>query len=477
MISKKLFQILFYITMCFIILQDSAILVGKQLLYIAPFFIVFTIGLYGILCSTKFLTLTINLYKKTPIKFMIFFVVYLLSTSFLHGDIYTSLIITLKIILIFCLTVLPSILFAAVFIPRIISYAKILKIFIFSSFFILIYGIVDYIYQLIFIKQFPLSYIFCTKKFIGVFIHDSQWINGMLQRASSIFFEPSFFATFIFLFLPLAYILCKSKIQVLKNQKIDFCIKISLLILFWVCLFCTKSPIYTVFCLVYILIFFRKEILKLLLKFLLPALIFSSIIIFSFLAYLQELPENTVLSRINNVVLSMGNMESLISVEDSLATRILSTVNTYQAFTKVPVIGCGYGNTSNIMYRQYRVTKTPISQEIFDNLYFRDNVGHSPNIFWGMLLQTGIIGTTLLYLFFIKTIYLANKIKKSFIYKDRLLLEILIFVAINYIIISFYWSIETYPMMWFIFGILNSYILTYKLQVKKLKQIQGVYNE
>ena len=217
----------------------------------------------------------------------------------------------------------------------------------------------------------------------------------------------------------------------------------------------------------YILIFFRKEILKLLLKFLLPALIFSSIIIFSFLAYLQEHPENTVLSRINNVVLSMGNMESLISVEDSLATRILSTVNTYQAFTKVPVIGCGYGNTSNIMYRQYCVTKTPISQEIFDNLYFRDNVGHSPNIFWGMLLQTGIIGTILLYVFFLKSIYLAYKIRKYFVQKDRLLLDSMIFVAINYIVISFYWSFETYSMMWFIFGLLNSYIYIYKTKVKK----------
>ena len=453
--------------MCFIILQDSAILVGKQLLYIAPFFIVFTIGLYGILCSTKFLTLTINLYKKTPIKFMIFFVVYLLSTSFLHGDIYTSLIITLKIILIFCLTVLPSILFAAVFIPRIISYAKILKIFITSSFLILIYGVIDFLFRFFFNTLPPLRYILCPRAFFSIIRGIALFSSELKIRAASIFFEPSFFATFIFLFLPLAYILCKSKIQVLKNQKIDFCIKISLLILFWVCLFCTKSPIYTVFCLVYILIFFRKEILKLLLKFLLPALIFSSIIIFSFLAYLQEHPENTVLSRINNVVLSMGNMESLISVEDSLATRILSTVNTYQAFTKVPVIGCGYGNTSNIMYRQYCVTKTPISQEIFDNLYFRDNVGHSPNIFWGMLLQTGIIGTILLYVFFLKSIYLAYKIRKYFVQKDRLLLDSMIFVAINYIVISFYWSFETYSMMWFIFGLLNSYIYIYKTKVKK----------
>jgi hypothetical protein len=271
--------------------------------------------------------------------------------------------------------------------------------------------------------------------------------------------------------MPLGYILYKSKIKIIQNYKIDRIFKASLIILLWICLFLTKSPIYIVMCIIYTLIFFAKDILKMFKRFIiiLPILlVILSVSFFSIESYLrnQFQSEDNILFRVKETIESFGDLDKLIAREESLATRFITTINTYQAFKSVLLFGSGYGNTKNIMYKQYLKTNIPLTQEIIEKQIRIDRVSASPNIFWGMLLQTGIIGIALLYLFFIKSIYAAHKIKIYFIGKAGLLLESSILIAINYIIISFYWSFETYPIMWFIFGLLNLYILIYKKNIK-----------
>ena len=464
-------KFIFFITFLFIILQDCAVIIGSQLLYIAPFFILIS-TLVVILNNYKKITSKIvNIYKCTPCKYFIWFLLFISVTTFFHNNFTEEIFILSRTILIFWFTILPSILFAVLCIPQYISYKKTLNILLYSSFFILIYGLLEFSYKLLFLKEIPFSYLFCAKKFIGAFIENSSWSNGTLRRASSIFFEPSFFATFIFLFMPLAYLLLNSKIKINRNYKADKIFKLILILLFWLCLFFTKSPIYIIFCIIYTVIFFHKNIIKLLNKNIFVSIILIISLILSCFTLNNIKLENDVYSRIFKSLESFGDLNNLINSEPSLATRVISTLTTFNASKKHIFIGTGYGNAKEVMYNEYINGELPLTYEIITIGINKDNCVPSPNIFWSSLLQFGYIATFMLYVFFFKTLYDAIKIKKYFHYKERLLLEAIIQIAINYIIISFYWTIINYPMIWFIFGILNSYILTYKLYLKKKKQI------
>lgn len=470
-----LIKILAYLSICFLILQDCTILIGSQMLYIAPIFIIVSIFCIFFTNYKKFFNITIRLYNLTPFKYLVFFILYLMLTSFFHGGIGTGFKIIIRTLLIYGLTVTTTTIFAVFFFPRIVSYTKLLKIYIFSSLSILLYGVLDFFCRTILHTLPPLRNILCSRNFFKQFLMENivGSSGNILERASSIFFEPSFFATFIFLFLPLAYVLFKSRVKIINNNNFDMIFKISLIMLFWICLLFTKSPIYLILCLIYTSIFFVKDVILIIKKH-----IISLVVVFfisTFVLFLSAIMtdnignlNNKVFSRIGAVCQALGSIDKLIEKEPSLATRVISTVNTFQAFKKVPVFGCGYGNAFDNMMQQYLTTSIPLTKEIIDRNILTGKTGPSPNIFWSMLLQTGIIGTSLMYIYFIKTIYDAQKIKKYFTKKLRILLDSLIFVAINYIVISFYWSFDTYPMMWFIFGILNSYILFYKTQRKKV---------
>ena len=473
---SSLFKITVFLTLLFIFLQDFTVRIGEQMLYVAPLFIIASLVLIITLNKKKFITHFFYLYKYTPVKYLFLLVAYMIISSFLHGGLSAVIVVIYRTVLIYGLTVIPSVLFATAYLSFTNSQVKLLKIYVISCLFILLYGAFDFLCRTIFQTEPPLYYLLCTRSYYSKL--NGIWITGFQERASSIFFEPSFFATFIFLFLPLAYVLYKSKIKIIKNKKFDYIFKISLIMLFWLCLFFTKSPIYIILSTIYTIIFFRNDIIRILKKTIAIPLILTCI--FAFLVFDTDIissnitKQNKVLFRVYTVATSFGDLYSLVERDHSMATRVIATINTYQAFKKVPIFGCGYGNGSNIMYDQYvKDTKTPLTEEIIDKQIKLNKTGPSPNIFWSMLLQTGIIGTSLLYLFFIKSITTASKIQKFFIGKTQLFLIIIKNIAINYIIISFYWSLDSYPMMWFIFGILNAYILRYKLFnkfVKKIKQ-------
>ena len=457
-------KFLVLLSLLFIILQDNAILIGSQLIYTAPILIIILLFIFALI-KFKDLNRIINFaYKKTPFKYLIWFLIYLLLTSFFHGDSTTTIKILRRIFLIITLIIIPVLMYALIFVPRFISFFKVFKVFVHTTFWILLYGVIDYTFRIVFHTKPPLYNILCSRNYYNTIRYES--FNGsseILERACSIFFEPSFFATFIFLFLPMIYVLLKSKIKILNNSMLNLTLKLLLLILAWTCLFLTKSPIYIIFSIIYTFLFFFNDILKMLKKY--PLKVFLSLLLLCFSFSLISTTKNPIMYRMQKIVSSLGRIESLIIADTSFATRILATENTFMAFKSVPLLGCGYGNGNDIMYKQYRKTKTPLTEEIITKQMLINKEAPSPNIFWSMLLQTGIIGTALLFTFFIKSILVALKIQKYFVAKENIFVKILILIAINYIIISFYWSIDTYPMMWFIFGLLNSYILHSRLKI------------
>ena len=471
-------NILIYLTLFFIFLQDSAFVIGKQAIFVS---IVVLWILILVTCLRHFRNLLgtdVNIIKKTPVKYLVLYIIWVIVAGFLVNSFGTGLKILLRTILIWCLTVLPVTVFAIYYFPKFFSYKKLLSFFIIAYNSILIYGIFNYIVRVLHIKPLVILHNFLAPRMI--LANGNSLISGIctLERATSIFFEPSFYGTFLFLFIPIAYMLFTSKIRFGKTYFQDKTIKYGTVILTWINLVLTMSPMYIVACGIYTLIFFREWIFNI--KKMRTYLYLIVFIIFSlFMLYVHNegfLKDNKVYSRIYNTVISFTDIEQMADKEPSLATRLLTSINTFQATKKHPFLGVGYGNAHDTMYAQYVNTDTPLTWEIQLRAIIEDTAGASSNIFWGLWLQTGLVGIILLYSYFLLSIYYAYKIRKYFLLKDRFFLDSIILVAINYIVISFYWSLETYPMMWFLFGLLNSYILTYKMQIKRLKQIQGAQN-
>ena len=458
----------------FLGLQDCAIFIAKQQLFICSIFLLILLLLFSlkkIKCILNYLVLS---YKKTPLKYFYLFIFFMIITSLFQGDISAILKINYKIILIYFLTIIPTILFAIVFIPKYISYKKLLKYFLMMYQFIMLYGIFDFFTRIFHIAPLRIIHNLFSPRVVilkGLSIFDTSYC---INRATSIFFEPSFFATFIFLFLPITYILYKSNIKIVKFRNMDKIFKIYLIVISWIALLLTQSPIYIIACIVYTLLFFYKEILQMIIKNFTYVLITLVLLIFCggfALKYTVSQQNILLFSRVLATISSIGNLETLTIVEPSMATRVISTINTAEASKKHPFIGVGHGNTHLVLKQQYSATTTPLTQEIWDTIIKANRYDPSPNIFWSILLENGIIGTFLLFYFFILSIYKANEYKWFFLNENGLFLKMLIAIAINYIIISFYWSLITYPMMWFIYGLLNSYILKYKTQKLIKKQL------
>lgn len=466
-------QVILYIFLCFIFPWKCGFKIDKTIIIPFALLISYSVLLYfGIFKYKKFLFFVKNLIKYTPIKFLIIFIAYL----FIHGLLFATnniLNITFYIIKDWILYTLPLVLLTCYVFPRYISNKNLLKFIFKILYFIMIYGIIDFILSL----HFNTFRCFIHAFFVG--FTDSLDVNTQVfrGRTASIFFEPSFFATFIFLFLPFVYKISTSKIfYISSNKNLNFILKKGLIALTWINLFLTGSPIYLILCIIYTLLFFYKKIFYLIRKYIL--FILSLIILLSsvlFISYKNiNMMNNKAISRIN-LVLSSNNIETLASVEESLATRIITTKCTYNAAQKHSFLGVGYRNTENAIRNEYLsapvLTNEMISNNLVNNIY-----NSSPNIFWSLILEAGLLGLIIIYLFFLKTIFEIQKIKKYYIYSNRLLIECFQLIAINFIVIFFYWSMFSDMTIWLTFGLLNSHILAYK-QSRKYLVIKKVNNE
>ena len=473
------YSFLFSIVVVLIFLQDFTIKIASQQLYICSIAILFILFLILIFKTKDFFITVKNVVNYTSFKYLLLCIFWLVMTSLFCGSVGTVLKINFRILLIWGLVILSTIFITFFSIPKYISYKKCLKLFIIMYQFIMYYGIINFIARLFYIYPLMILHNFvCTRAVLQSgksFLDINQW-----ERATSLFFEPSFFATFIFLFLPLAYVLANRNILLFKNRIKDKLFKASLIVITWLNLIFTMSPMYIVLCCLYTIIFFSKSILKHLRK-KQNILIVCFIVILSIPPLLIITPSinfsnNKVFHRVLTTTKSFGDFNSLVETEVSLATRILTSANTWIAAKKHPIKGVGFGNDHDIMYQQYTTTNLPMTWEIIEKAILEDSAGSASNIFFSMLLQAGWIGIILLYLFFINSIVNSFKIK-SYKNSNNAFLEIIQLISINYIIISFYWGYITYPIMWFIFAILNTFIYQLNLKIRSKQKfiLKGVF--
>lgn len=409
-----------------------------------------------------FIKKLICIVKQTPVKYLIFFMIWVIFSSlFLKG--LGGFVYIVRLIRDYILFVFPIVIFPIFIFPQKIGYKHLYKILIIIYSCIMIYGVFDLILQFI----YPIGH----KILYNIFCYGTLERENVLCRATSIFFEPSFFATFIFIFLPFIYDYSRMATNLFKHKRIDKILKGVIIVLSWINLIATLSPIYIIASLIYTVFYLRKIILKVITQ---KSFIFIFAIITVCLSsafiYIDKI-SNKTLSRITSVI-SAKSINDIIEKEPSLGTRIVINVNTMIVALKHPIMGIGYASKESKEEVAKQVLNSPIgyTSENFYNA-IGERGGTSPSIFYQTFCWTGFIGVFLLFLFFIKTIQCFSKVKKY--YKEDLQLNIcsLKYVCINYIIIFFYWSLMIDVSMWFIFGILNSFIYNYKINLNKRRII------
>ncbi len=233
-----------------------------------------------------------------------------------------------------------------------------------------------------------------------------QTIYSECLRTKSTFVEPSFFANFICLHLPLLYEFSRNKYKIFESKNLNLFSKNLMIPIAWFLIVSTYSPIFLIFGVLLTIIYFASSInLKRFFN-IQNLVILALLIIFSILIGLVvnisgviniDISE-TFLKRITKTINNLSSFEAFIQAEPSLATRIVSMINQFIIGMHNPIFGVGYGNLSGVLDSQLLKSPVMLTYELFDVIKDGTSVVNV-FIFWTTLAETGFIGLILFYLF------------------------------------------------------------------------------
>lgn len=291
-----------------------------------------------------------------------------------------------------------------------------------------------------------------------------------LGRVYAFFSEPSALGQFIFIIMPFITILSKSKYKIYNNVIINRIVKTTAIPLMLLILILTKSPIYLLLCLFEFLtlwIIMHKIIIKRYWQQILSILLIIILCTYILYAIFHHSIEQSYLARILNTISSLGNFNTFILVEPSLATRIVSYSIQIAAFTKQWLIGCGLYNAEIFVNPIYiQISPLPLTPENYMSHFAYKSywTGLNRSVVYTSLLEFGVIGFSIYSVFIYKTIKYISNIKRyynglnsDFIYATK---YSIIFITI----ISFYNLFIEAAYIWFIFGLICLYTYNFHLQ-------------
>ena len=281
---------------------------------------------------------------------------------------------------------------------------------------------------------------------------------GVIPRIQSFFGEPSFFALFIVLFIPIFYTLYINKIKIFKNTYFNNVICVTMLPLSFLMLILTQSPIYIIFGIVvlsfcYLSNFKNKKFLMFIIF---CFIIFCGIISFNFEVIESILLSNSVGNRIIKTITSFTDINAFVTEEASLATRVISYLNMIDIFKEHPFLGCGCGNLQNAVFSHFTLSKYPLTQEIIISLE-KGKAVINANMFFQTIAESGIFAVIFLYSSFF---YIIQRINKSLKYAGGQSYKILQSFRIYmyfFILMSLYNSDIYTPYVWVMLGIITGY--------------------
>lgn|GEM_PF-3619772 len=467
---NKVLQYLFYIAVGLLFLPAFAFPLAGRAFRVYFIFLLLFFGLYIFLNFKTFIKNLLFLYKKTPYKYLIFFIVYLfilaVITAFKNfSQGISSFLYTLQFVFLY---VAPTFLLSALFLKKYMSVEKFLRFYFIALFLVFTFGLIEFIGG----KLLGLSFINTIQNFLANErqIGDAEINVYYLDRLQSVFAEPSWLGIFVFLNFPVMYKCAASKYKIFKNKYLNAFMKKSIVPLAWSNIIFSLSPIWLIFCSLQAMFIFRKKILKLIFNIKTLICIVVSTVVLSLTTFVILLvsgikiePEQLV--RIINTLSTILDFQTFLLVEQSLGSRIVSYTALFCTFLEHPIFGVGLNNAQYYVGDIITKYSIPLSLENLKsyNGYLRSGrMTINSSYLYALLAETGIIGTALYFVFLGKTIQFAKKVNSCL--KNTLMYDFtngLIISTCCYCFLSIYGTTLTIPYNWFFLGIIIAVFLTY----------------
>ncbi len=340
---------------------------------------------------------------------------------------------------------------------------------------ILLFGIFDFIafyFDVDILKS--IFNFFVNRRLIIRDLSELKAMVNYLPRIQSVFEEPCHLAAFICAFLPFIYKISFSKIKITSYRFINKFLKFFMPFIAWLEIIGTFSPIYLIIAIIltifYILI---EKGVKFKLSYnnigILIILLYLVYLFFNFFLYANL--TNSVLLRIQAVIKAFTDINILILAEQSLGRRLIDIINEFILFIKNPILGTGPSSLGKNLYLQ--LLQSPVVSTLEVNralLKSPDNYLPTPNIFFSNLAESGIIGITTLYLFFISIFRIIKNVLKYLNGELYIFGFGLKYFVLLYIILSFYDSQLTFPYGLTMFGIVLGFIYNLKINSRGINE-------
>ena len=264
-IDKLKLNILALIPLFLLFLPSFGFVVGNKgiVLYYVCLVIFFVIITFTNL--KKYVKRILLLYKITPFKYVVYFVLWVLISGFINmliGHYKFSVFIyyiTSLILIDYCLTYLLT---CFLYDNKKYNLKFLIKFLFIAYFFIFCFCLVEFIG-----KTFNISAIINIKLFLSNLREVNLDDIGQITRVSSVFQEPGWFGGFIFINMPIIYKICLSKYKLFENKFMNIIIKHSLVPLMLFNILVCQSAIWFVFCIILTIIFFKQKLKKIVYKY------------------------------------------------------------------------------------------------------------------------------------------------------------------------------------------------------------------
>ena len=458
--NKKWYQFFLFMLCCFpcfVIIMGSRYLQVGILLEIL-FFIV-TLFLYGtriIKCLKKFLK---NKYIKPFLFFMFFTIIAFFILLFLNKITIIRFLPPLFFGLI--ISMIFPMFFGYLYSNNLSKKDDSIKLILYFIFFILIYGIFDFITFNMNIPLFKNIFYILNNKLVFAYGENIKSVSDSIARIQSVFIEPSSLAWFLCCIYPIIYFFVKSNIKIFRNGHMNTVFKNALILLYVINILGTKSPINIVFFVMISIfctfMFDNRNIIRKIFKMSFIAIL---LVIVAYVL-LNSQTFSRVSERIAVVFMNIHSLEDIISLEPSLGTRIVYFTNMFCIFLSYPFTGCGLGSLGDALSKQLYSSPINLTFEIMHHILI-DKITYTPSIFFRLLAETGVFGIFFFYTFLInlikKTVYLQRFSNYSLFWKG------VQYSLVTYILLSLYTSDLYCQFFWVLFGlIIGSKYKTYYL--------------
>jgi len=401
---KISFNYLIYIPFILLFLPAFAVNIPGIGIY-AIFYIALYVALAILIAKDykAFVSKINRIIKSTPLKyFLIGIGIFILDSIILSFFGITTFEQTFRsIILRVVLRYFAVFAFFIYVIDKYISYEKFFKFFVFLFWINLVIGFISYIGQFFNIEFINLIFDFfanqrlITANSIGLINSgniQSNYTSFGLPRLDNLCEEPSFYARFLFMYLPFTYVIANSKVRIFKNFLFNKIAKSTLIPFVWISVILTQSPIYLVLFLIITLIYYYKQIIKFLIKFwyIFVFSIFTVVIVLNSINF-----EDSYLSRILNILSNVKTFEDLIIIEPSLATRFSNFYNSLCVFLKFPLTGVGIANLPTYQLEQMIKSSLTLTPENMSQINFaianKVKIHFNSALIYDLLASGGVI--------------------------------------------------------------------------------------